>query len=263
MNQASLEVPAGAAGTDWWRDYFDAVYADTIENIRSDEIVNRDTAIACETLRQCGITHGALLDAPCGSGRLSHLLETAGFDVHGIDASATMIERARQGPETCSFEPADLRCLTDLHRYQAALNWFTSLGYTLDRRDDLQALRNLRRALVPGGVLLIETEHLAHLAETFEASYDHVVTTGKVSGERTLSQGVYQEHQRIQTAAGVVRRNLRVRIYSIEELRTLAREAGFRELDVLGVFTHDCTRLPVVGGAADASTRLLMVLQAP
>ncbi|HEX9226559.1 MAG TPA: class I SAM-dependent methyltransferase [Arthrobacter sp.] len=49
-----------------------------------------------------------MVDAGCGTGRMTRLLATQGVDVSGIDASAGMIAVARRNCPWLSFEAGEL-----------------------------------------------------------------------------------------------------------------------------------------------------------
>ena len=52
---------------------------------------------------------------------------------------------------------ADMRALPFEAEFDAAINVYTAFGYFADEADDLETLRRVRRALVPGGRFLLET----------------------------------------------------------------------------------------------------------
>ena len=66
--------------------------------------VERTCAGIVQLLREGGLSAGAnVLDVGCGSGLLARELLTAGFAVHGIDASPAMIELARDYARGADF----------------------------------------------------------------------------------------------------------------------------------------------------------------
>jgi len=100
-----------------------------------------------------------VLDAPCGHGRIANRLAARGFRVTGLDKSARFIElaRSRAAEQGLSVEyvEGDLRELPFDGRFDALVNWFSSFGY-FDDDTNRQVLAGFRRALRPGGVLLLE-----------------------------------------------------------------------------------------------------------
>lgn len=101
-----------------------------------------------------------VLDLGCGTGEHARFLATEGFTVLGIDASETMIAKARDRPllPGLRFELGDLTRIaeTTRERFGAAI----CLGNTLPHLtgdDDLSAFaRGVARRLLPGAPLLVQ-----------------------------------------------------------------------------------------------------------
>lgn len=137
---------------------YDAIFADWDASLRWQG--ERIDAL----LAEAGVLPGAeILDATCGMGTQSLGLALRGYRVVGRDLSPAMIARAcrerdRLGiPETAaSFSPGDLRSADprDGSRFAAVISFDNALPHLLTDEDLLAALRSLRRALRPGGVLL-------------------------------------------------------------------------------------------------------------
>ena len=60
-----------------------------------------------------------ILDAGCGTGQLTARIAEAGAEVHGIDHSAEMIEKARAAFPALQFDVADLTAFTLPHQVDA------------------------------------------------------------------------------------------------------------------------------------------------
>jgi ubiquinone/menaquinone biosynthesis C-methylase UbiE len=107
---------------------------------------------------------GPLLELGCGSGRLLVPLAEAGFEVHGLDNSASMIDRARRRVEAAGLtgivrlSTGDMRDLsgysTDCFRLVfAAINSFLHLE---SREQHLAALRSVRSVIDRNGLLVLD-----------------------------------------------------------------------------------------------------------
>jgi len=101
----------------------------------------------------------AVLDAPCGHGRVSVPLAERACLVTGLDQSELFLAEARRAATgrgvVVELVRGDLRRLPFDRRFDRALNWFTSFGY-FDDGGNRQVLRELRRVLRDGGRLLLE-----------------------------------------------------------------------------------------------------------
>jgi SAM-dependent methyltransferase len=112
-------------------------------------------------LRLCGDVRGLrVFDAGCGPGLYAEALLARGVsEVVGVDASATMVDLARQRvPEHAVFRVHDL---------QQPMDWLESESFDLavmalvihHLDDRVAALRELHRILRPEGALVLSTHH--------------------------------------------------------------------------------------------------------
>jgi SAM-dependent methyltransferase len=164
---ASTEVPPGVLReycgevADWWQSFFDADYLKIWEASAPPDKTEREVTGLWELL---GLAEGAaVLDAPCGYGRIARGLAVRGARVLGVDQSAMLLaeaERLRDGlpTERLGYLRHDLRQPLPASGFDVALNIYSSLGYGTDA-DDVAILSNLRAALRPGGRLFVETMH--------------------------------------------------------------------------------------------------------
>jgi ubiquinone/menaquinone biosynthesis C-methylase UbiE len=96
---------------------------------------------------------GKLLDLPVGTGRLSLFLASHGFECHGVDASASMLELCRSRGLS-QLSQADV-FTTPLP--EAAFDSAVSLRFFFHFRDVRPVLDNVFRALRPGGTYVFDT----------------------------------------------------------------------------------------------------------
>jgi SAM-dependent methyltransferase len=124
--------------------------------------------------------------------------------VHGIDAAPAMIELARKRagslPDAArarlTFAQHDLENIGLSQVFDATYCWFTSLGYSTNPNDDQRILRALHKALRPGGLLLLETDHLDSVKRHFVAKYGFAMRGGRIEGHRVIEDGcIFHEHQ--------------------------------------------------------------------
>jgi len=98
----------------------------------------------------------AVLDAPCGAGRLSLHLARAGCVVTGIDLRETFIRRARRRFRVAglhgTFRVLDLRRLDMEGQFDGIINWGGSFGY-FSEAENARLVEAYVRALRPGGRL--------------------------------------------------------------------------------------------------------------
>jgi MPBQ/MSBQ methyltransferase len=97
------------------------------------------------------------LDAGCGTGFQSALLQTLGWQAHGVDVSAGLLAVARRRLPDAALALASVEALPYPDaRFEAVV----CCGSTLSFVDDpARALAEMGRVLRPGGRLLLDCEH--------------------------------------------------------------------------------------------------------
>ena len=108
-------------------------------------------------------TGSPVLDIGCGTGRVAFAIAQAGFQVTGIDESEAMLKLAEQHLETNRSLAARVRLprqsaleYQSETRFRLAIMAVNTFGHFLTKQVQLKLLRNVRRHLVPGGILVID-----------------------------------------------------------------------------------------------------------
>jgi SAM-dependent methyltransferase len=97
---------------------------------------------------------GTVCDLGCGVGHIARYLHTLGIEMVGLDISPRMIESARRLNPAIPFQLGDILRLELPDSSLAGTVAFYSLIH-IARSATPQVLRELRRALIPGGRFLI------------------------------------------------------------------------------------------------------------
>jgi SAM-dependent methyltransferase len=198
-----------------------------------------------------------VLDCPCGPGR--HTLELArrGFDVTGVDRTATYLEEARRRAEGEKLAPellqADMRQFSRPESFDVALSLFTSFGYFDDPAENELVLRNYHRSLKSGGVLLMEMSGKEVIARIYQRHDWH-------ENEGTLfleERNVASDWRRMESR-WILIKDGRVKearfshwLYSAGELGKMLSDAGFGQVEFYGdlegaAYDHEAKRLVAV-----------------
>jgi SAM-dependent methyltransferase len=211
-----------------------------------------------------GLGAGArVLDLACGHGRHAIPLAERGHAVTGFDLSEAMLARARADAAArgaaVRWVRGDMRALPFDAEFDAVINVFTAFGYFEDPEDDVETLRCVRRALVPGGRFLLETLHRDALLARFRPRLAYTTSNGtQVTRDYVwdLARDVIDER------VGVVRPDgaraeyaTSVRMRSLHELLALVAKAGLAPVAWYGGLDGSALRLD--------SRRLVLVSARP
>lgn len=90
----------------------------------------------------------------CGPGHVARYLHEHGVKVCGVDISTEMVKRARRLTPGVEFRQGDMMALDIPDETCAGVVAFYSIIH-IPRTDVVRALRELRRVLQPGGLLLL------------------------------------------------------------------------------------------------------------
>ena len=116
---------------------------------------------------------GPACDMGCGPGQIAKYLHERDVQVCGVDLSPAMVERARLLTPGVNFRQGDMMALDVPDGAWAGIAAFYSIIH-IPRGDMAQALGELRRALRPGGLLLLAF-HLGDDTIHLDDWWDHKV----------------------------------------------------------------------------------------
>ena len=138
------------------------LYRDDLAHIHDDrfgDVARNAAPVLLEALQRAGHGKGLVIDLGCGSGLFAKPLAAAGYDVLGFDVSRPMLALARRRVPKATFRLGSLHEAA-LPRAVAIAGIGESFNYFVRRPlTDAMLLRlfgRIRRALVPGGILLFD-----------------------------------------------------------------------------------------------------------
>ena len=206
-----------------------------------------------------------VLEVMCGSGRFLVPLLAAGLDIDGVDASDAMLAACRAKCAERGLSPTlHLQPLQELEvprRYGFVFCGGGSFGLVVDTADARESMRRLFDHLLPGGVLLIETETPTgpHRSGAWQGRW-WTRPDGAVIANRQLNR--YDPDTRIETGLGVyelfengvlVETELDewvCRYWEPDEVRGLLEDTGFVSVRATKAFTS----LPLEGNETMVSS---------
>ncbi len=167
-----------------------------------------------------------ILDLGCGSASLGVELAERGYDVTCLDLYVQPArERAAARRAQIRFVEQDMSEMAFAGEFDAVINWDVSgIGLKPTDEDNIDIVRRVYDALVPGGKFLIETYNLAFARQHGIDVLTYDGASGRCIGDitRTLVDGCQRTW------------NLSLRLFSIEEWRAILCGLGFSVLGVWG-----------------------------
>jgi SAM-dependent methyltransferase len=226
----------------------DRIFLETTRRFAPPRLAREDVRAA---LRLSQVAPGKpVADLGCGYGRhLRALVEEGHEHPIGIDRSSLLLGEAQVEAPSATLVRADLRWLP-LHAgsLSAAFCFYSSM-FLGEAADALRALREARRALRPGGSLVLTQDNPLRLASQPSSSFtEDVPALGKVEEESAYdaAENVDRVTKRLRTAGGEdLSATFVIRYYPPPELAALARGAGLslRRLDPDAELTQETPQL--------------------
>lgn len=211
-----------------------------------------------ERLTEHGIMEGLVLDLGCGTGKITRILSSYGYDMIGVDNSMEMLEIARAQEDAKGQERGNiLYLLQDMREFElygtvrAVCCCCDSINYILEEEELRTVFRLVNNYLDPGGLFLFDCntpyKYETLLAENifaenrqegsfiWENYYDpdsginEYDLTLYIQG---LEKGTYERYEETHVQ----------RCYSMEQIRKLLEEAGMEFLGAYDAYTKDAPR---------------------
>jgi SAM-dependent methyltransferase len=221
----------------WWEELFNDDFIRTMAKI-TDGQVSKEVDFIEDSL---GLAEGAMvLDLACGTGRHAIELTRRGYQVVGFDLSLAMLakaaDEAQDRQQKLNFVQGDMREMTFDGTFDGVYSWSTSFGF-FEEEKNAAVVANVRRALKPGGQLLLDVVNRDFVAQQnpsmvwFEGdgcvcmddmSIDWITSRMKVKRTMMMDDGRSREIE------------YSIRIYSLHELGKLLHDNGFGVTQVSG-----------------------------
>jgi SAM-dependent methyltransferase len=183
-----------------------------------------------------------LLDVACGTGKSFVPMLRRGYAVTACDLSPAMVGRARARlGARGEVRVADMRALPWRGAFDVATCIDDSINYLLSLAEVVAAMRSIREAVVPRGLVVFDVNSLGAYRRAFadEITFETNGTTFRWRGEGSpfmpsgelvsAATEVLSEDGSVTASALHVQRH-----YSIEQLRLAADEAGLAILGFWG-----------------------------
>lgn len=178
------------------------------------------------------------LDLCCGTGRHAAPLGEMGLRLIGYDLSPALLDRARKRPALVGrLVRGDMRRLPFGPGFDLVVNLFTSFGYFPTDQENEQALSEMGRVLMPGGHLVLDHINAARLRAHLVAEDVRRGPGVQITQRRRLSGTRIRKEVTIEREGrATLQYQENVRLYSPDDMRSLLKPMGFRDVRFAGGF---------------------------
>lgn len=191
-----------------------------------------------------GLKPQEVLEVACGTGRLCRMLTGDGYRMTGVDVSVPMIEEARAMARSAGmeirFEAQDAALMKLGCRFDAAFSFFDSLNNITDANAFFEALKRVREHLNPGGAFLFDLNTAyafekkmfdqKELRESEPIRYEWFSDWNPETRLCTIKMEFWTNDEKFSETHVQ-------RAYSVSELETMMRAAGFSEVEFFDAYT--------------------------
>ncbi|MGI9191584.1 MAG: class I SAM-dependent methyltransferase [Chitinophagaceae bacterium] len=241
----------------WFAEWFDSPYYHVLYQHRSDDEAQ---AFIQELLQFLNLPKAQrILDVACGKGRHAKAMCDAGHDVCGIDLSPDSIRQANTlANDHLEFFVHDMRQLFRVNYYQVVTNLFTSFGYFNSVHDNTLAARAMARAVVPGGLLVVDFVNRIPACQHIEAHQHETIEREGIRFELHRSYNAQHYIKQIDVYDGEKHQTFfeRVSCFTPEQLSAYFIQEGLQVLHCLG--NYRCEPFE-----ANSSPRMIFIFQRP
>lgn len=118
-------------------------------------------------LKKASVSGGLLLDLGCGTGTLTRMLASEGYDMIGVDSSQEMLMEAREKTAGADilYLCQDMRAFELYGTVRAVISTCDTMNYLLTPEDFIQTVRLVNNYLDPGGLFIFDLNTLYKFRE--------------------------------------------------------------------------------------------------
>jgi SAM-dependent methyltransferase len=225
----------------WWEELFGDDFLRTMDK-QEPQVIKKE----CDFIEdRLGVEKGAvILDLACGPGVHAVELASRGYSVVGYDLSLAMLahaaDEAQARQQRLNFLQGDMREMAFSEMFDAVYSWSTSFGYFEDEKN-IDVLQRIRRALRPGGVLLLDIANRDYISAR-QPSLVWFEGEGCVCMDE-MSVDFFTSRLRVKRTVmfedGRAREiEYAIRIYGLHELGKILHDNGFKVVEVTGHPAH-------------------------
>ncbi len=220
----------------WWKNFFDESYLD-YATCKTQEEIAKSADFIIDTLKL--EKNSILYDQCCGVWDISIALATKGVKCIGLDQSEKYIEiankRAEEGNLNCSFFSWDAFTYKTEQLCDAAVNWYTSFGYSVDDNQNIKMIKNIYDSLKPWWKFLLDYYNSEYILANFKETIEYeVLVWSKLINMRKktkIEDGIMKSWWLYENGKEYYGES---RFYSLDDLQKMMERIWFRVIEIYG-----------------------------
>ena len=134
---------------------FDNAYSQYYDLLYSDKSYHAEAEYVVRLLKRFGVVSGRILEFGSGTGKHGKLLADCGYNLHGIEISEWMLERAST-IKGVTFEKGDIRYIQLGQTFDVVLSLFHVISYQTSNDDLLDVFSRANEHLLAGGLFVFD-----------------------------------------------------------------------------------------------------------
>lgn len=180
----------------------------------------------------------SVLDVGCGTGNHIFILEKAGFECTGLDLNSEMVNIAKEKVKSPIYQ-ADVCNFKLEKKFDAIICMFATFNHLTTKDAANKALSFFYQHLNNEGVLIIDLhnpqnsgnkiDEFKKMKRLMSWSYDKISKIEKTKITFVVPEGIIEDEHIL-------------RIYSIEEIKELIKNAGFKDINSYEDYTFKPTK---------------------
>ena len=208
--------------------------------------------------------NGPVLDLCCGTGRHGVLLVKKGWQIIGADLSKNLLRIAKNKMQKENASFPTVRCEMQYLPFRSEafaniMNMFTSFGYLLSEKEDLNSLKEIARTLKPYGSFLLDVVNRGHLLTAYResdlADFGVFIMEEKRSLDKEKMKVTSQWLLTPKDGGQKLVLTHELRLYTLEDLRQMLNYVGLAFKTVYGNYKAE--------DYSTESSRLIILAQKP
>lgn len=205
-------------------------------------------------LKKYGVEDGLVLELGCGTGSMTELLASRGYDMIGVDNSPEMLdialEKRDESGQEILYLLQDMRGFELYGTVKAVVSVCDSINYITEEEDLLEVFKLVNNYLDPGGILIFDMNTIYKYRELLS---DNVIAENREESS-FIWDNWYDEEERIneyeltlfiQNEDGLYKKYEEMhyqKAYEIEQVCHLIEQAGLKLEAVYDAFTENAPK---------------------